>query len=75
MSIFLKFVPIFLNSRFFAGLVKMTHGFAVCDRQLAEAGARVVMAVRNTRSADELIKKWQNDWSGKSFALNIEVHT
>ncbi|KAK1371952.1 dehydrogenase/reductase SDR family member FEY-like [Heracleum sosnowskyi] len=42
-------------------------------RQLAEAGAHVVMAVRNTTSADELIKKWQHDWSGKGLPLNIEV--
>ncbi|XP_019200098.1 PREDICTED: retinol dehydrogenase 11-like [Ipomoea nil] len=42
-------------------------------RQLAEAGAHVVMAVRNTKAANELIKKWQEDWAGKGLPLNIEV--
>ncbi|KAM7479567.1 hypothetical protein LguiA_027780 [Lonicera macranthoides] len=42
-------------------------------RQLAEAGAHVVMAVRNPKAADELIKKWQDEWSGKGLPLNIEV--
>ncbi|XP_050376612.1 dehydrogenase/reductase SDR family member FEY-like isoform X1 [Argentina anserina] len=42
-------------------------------RQLAEAGAHVVMAVRNTKAAEELIQKWQNEWSGMGLPLNIEV--
>ncbi|XP_062109176.1 dehydrogenase/reductase SDR family member FEY-like [Humulus lupulus] len=42
-------------------------------RQLAEAGAHVVMAVRNTKAAHELIQKWQNEWSGMGLPLNIEV--
>ncbi|KAF3639039.1 hypothetical protein FXO38_22890 [Capsicum annuum] len=42
-------------------------------RQLAEAGAHVVMAVRSTNRAQELIRKWQEDWSGKGLPLNIEV--
>lgn len=31
------------------------------------------MAVRNTKNAQELIRKWQEDWSGKGLPLNIEV--
>ncbi|RXH75282.1 hypothetical protein DVH24_030003 [Malus domestica] len=42
-------------------------------RQLAESGAHVVMAVRNTKTANELIQKWQNEWSGMGLPLNIEV--
>ncbi|XP_040998700.1 dehydrogenase/reductase SDR family member FEY-like isoform X2 [Juglans microcarpa x Juglans regia] len=42
-------------------------------RQLAEAGAHVVMAVRNPKAANELIQKWQNEWSGMGLPLNIEV--
>ncbi|XP_050130274.1 dehydrogenase/reductase SDR family member FEY-like [Malus sylvestris] len=42
-------------------------------RQLAESGAYVVMAVRNTKAANELIQKWQNEWSGMGLPLNIEV--
>ncbi|KAB1213178.1 WW domain-containing oxidoreductase [Morella rubra] len=42
-------------------------------RQLAEAGAHVVMAVRNTKVAHELIQKWQNEWSGMGLPLNLEV--
>lgn len=42
-------------------------------RQLAEAGAHVVMAVRNPKVAHELIQKWQNEWSGVGLPLNIEV--
>ncbi|PON92573.1 Short-chain dehydrogenase/reductase [Trema orientale] len=42
-------------------------------RQLAEAGAHVVMAVRNTKAAQELIQKWQTEWSGLGLPLNIEV--
>ncbi|KAF3488845.1 hypothetical protein F2Q69_00057497 [Brassica cretica] len=38
--------------------------------QLAEAGAHVVMAVRNTKAAQELIQQWQNEWSGKGLPLN-----
>ncbi|KAG6420917.1 hypothetical protein SASPL_117462 [Salvia splendens] len=41
--------------------------------QLAEAGGHVVMAVRNTKAANDLIKKWQENWSGKGLPLNIEV--
>lgn len=43
------------------------------DRQLAESGAHVVMAVRNTKAAHELIQKWQSEWSGMGLPLNIEV--
>lgn len=42
-------------------------------RQLSEAGGHVVMAVRNPKAANDLIKKWQEDWSGKGLPLNIEV--
>ncbi|KAG6625092.1 dehydrogenase/reductase SDR family member FEY-like [Carya illinoinensis] len=42
-------------------------------RQLAEAGAYVVMAVRNPKAASELIQKWQNEWAGMGLPLNIEV--
>lgn len=42
-------------------------------RQLAEAGAHVIMAVRNPKAAHELIVKWQTEWSGKGLPLNIEV--
>lgn len=56
--------PFSLMYKFFA--------FAL-DRQLAEAGAHVVMAVRSTNRAQELIRKWQEEWSGKGLPLNIEV--
>ncbi|KAK9204889.1 hypothetical protein WN943_015154 [Citrus x changshan-huyou] len=42
-------------------------------RQLAESGAHVVMAVRNLKAANELIQKWQEEWSGKGLPLNIEA--
>ncbi|XP_010442865.1 PREDICTED: retinol dehydrogenase 11-like [Camelina sativa] len=44
-------------------------------RQLAEAGAHVVMAVRNIKAAYELIQQWQTKWSasGKGLPLNIEA--
>ena len=42
-------------------------------RQLAESGAHVVMAVRNTKAAQDLIQKWQNDWSGMGLPLNVEA--
>ncbi|KAK4479250.1 hypothetical protein RD792_014761 [Penstemon davidsonii] len=42
-------------------------------RQLAEAGGHVVMAVRNTKAANDLITKWQEEWYGKGLPLNIEV--
>ncbi|CAH2070157.1 unnamed protein product [Thlaspi arvense] len=45
-------------------------------RQLAEAGAHVVMAVRNTKAAHELILQWQTKWSASGKArlpLNIQV--
>ncbi|MBA0732570.1 hypothetical protein Gogos_016650 [Gossypium gossypioides] len=40
-------------------------------RQLAEAGAHVVMAVRNPKAAHELINQWSASWQG--LPLNIEV--
>ncbi|KAL5542652.1 hypothetical protein UlMin_010362 [Ulmus minor] len=42
-------------------------------RQLAQSGAHVVMAVRNTKAAQELIRKWQNEWEGMGLPLNIEA--
>ncbi|KAG4939866.1 hypothetical protein AAZX31_16G192500 [Glycine max] len=42
-------------------------------RQLAQSGAHVVMAVRNTKAAQELIQKWQVDSEGLSIPLNVEV--
>lgn len=42
-------------------------------RQLAESGAHVVMAVRNTKTGQELVQKWQSEWSGMGLPLNIEV--
>ncbi|XP_075504952.1 dehydrogenase/reductase SDR family member FEY-like [Primulina tabacum] len=42
-------------------------------RQLAEAGAHVVMAVRNSKAANELIKKWQEEWLGRGLPLDMEV--
>ncbi|GLU12813.1 hypothetical protein SLE2022_294720 [Rubroshorea leprosula] len=42
-------------------------------RQLAEAGAHVVMAVRNTKAANELIQKWQNERPEGGLPLNVEV--
>ncbi|KAF6160765.1 hypothetical protein GIB67_035966 [Kingdonia uniflora] len=42
-------------------------------RQLAESGAHVVMAVRKTKAAHELIQKWQNEQSGMGLLLNVEV--
>ncbi|KAL3529420.1 hypothetical protein ACH5RR_008742 [Cinchona calisaya] len=42
-------------------------------RQLAEAGGHVIMAVRNTKAAHDLIRKWQEDWAGRGLPLNIEV--
>ncbi|VVB15773.1 unnamed protein product [Arabis nemorensis] len=44
-------------------------------RQLAEAGAHVVMAVRNIKAAHELIQQWQTKWShsGESLPLNIQA--
>ncbi|XP_061348010.1 dehydrogenase/reductase SDR family member FEY-like [Gastrolobium bilobum] len=42
-------------------------------RQLAQSGAHVVMAVRNTKAAQELIQKWQNESAGLGIALNVEV--
>lgn len=43
-------------------------------RQLAEAGAHVVMAVRKTKLAHELIHEWQLERSGDFPPLNVEVH-
>ncbi|EAY84202.1 hypothetical protein OsI_05582 [Oryza sativa Indica Group] len=42
-------------------------------RQLALAGGHVVMAVRRTKLAQELIQKWQNDNSEIGKPLNAEV--
>ncbi|XP_020221734.1 dehydrogenase/reductase SDR family member FEY [Cajanus cajan] len=42
-------------------------------RQLAQSGAHVVMAVRNTKAAQELIQKWQIDSEGLSIPVNVEV--
>lgn len=42
-------------------------------RQLAQAGAHVVMAVRRPKTAHELIQKWQNEKSECSMPLNVEV--
>uniref|UniRef100_A0A0E0LL06 WW domain-containing oxidoreductase n=1 Tax=Oryza punctata TaxID=4537 RepID=A0A0E0LL06_ORYPU len=42
-------------------------------RQLALAGGHVVMAVRRTKLAHELIQKWQNDNSETGKPLNAEV--
>ncbi|GAV85024.1 adh_short domain-containing protein [Cephalotus follicularis] len=42
-------------------------------RQLAESGAHVVMAVRNPKAAHDLIQNWQNERTGVSLPLNIEV--
>ena len=40
---------------------------------MAQSGAHVVMAVRNTKAAQELIQKWQVDSEGLSIPLNVEV--
>ncbi|CAL9060695.1 unnamed protein product [Musa banksii] len=42
-------------------------------RQLAESGAHVVMAVRRTKLAHELIQNWQNDKSEIGLTLNVEA--
>ncbi|WCJ34726.1 NAD(P)-binding Rossmann-fold superfamily protein [Euphorbia peplus] len=43
-------------------------------RQLAEGGAHVVMAVRNTNTANQLIQSWQNESSSRiGLPLNLEV--
>ncbi|GJN18801.1 hypothetical protein PR202_gb06003 [Eleusine coracana subsp. coracana] len=42
-------------------------------RQLALAGAHVVMAVRRPKVAQELIQKWQNESSENGRPLNAEV--
>ncbi|KAL6629713.1 hypothetical protein ACP70R_029478 [Stipagrostis hirtigluma subsp. patula] len=42
-------------------------------RQLAQAGAHVVMAVRRPKVAQELIQKWQNENSETGRPLNAEV--
>uniref|UniRef100_A0A453MVT9 WW domain-containing oxidoreductase n=3 Tax=Aegilops tauschii subsp. strangulata TaxID=200361 RepID=A0A453MVT9_AEGTS len=42
-------------------------------RQLAQAGAHLVMAVRRPKVARELIQKWQNEQTEVSMPLNIEV--
>ncbi|KAL8120774.1 dehydrogenase/reductase SDR family member FEY-like [Apium graveolens] len=63
-----------LSSDFTCIITGSTSGIgSQIARQLAEAGAHVVMAVRNTKAAHELILKWQYDWSGKGLPLNIEV--
>lgn len=47
--------------------------FSFLNRQLAESGAHIIMAVRNPKAANDLIKKWQEEWSGRGLPLNIEV--
>lgn len=42
-------------------------------RQLAQAGAHVVMAVRRPKVAHDLIQKWQNEKPECSMPLNVEV--
>nr|CAB3445313.1 unnamed protein product [Digitaria exilis] len=42
-------------------------------RQLAQAGAHVVMAVRRPKVAQELIQKWQNENSETGTPINAEV--
>ncbi|CAL4890447.1 unnamed protein product [Urochloa decumbens] len=42
-------------------------------RQLLQAGAHVVMAVRRPKVAQELIQKWQNESSETGTPLNAEV--
>ncbi|URE17338.1 KR domain [Musa troglodytarum] len=42
-------------------------------RQLAESGAHVVMAVRRTKLAHELIQNWKNDKSEIGLTLNVEM--
>ncbi|PAN03634.1 hypothetical protein GQ55_1G011100 [Panicum hallii var. hallii] len=42
-------------------------------RQLTQAGAHVVMAVRRPKVAQELIQKWQNESSETGTPLNAEV--
>ncbi|MQL97559.1 hypothetical protein Taro_030254 [Colocasia esculenta] len=42
-------------------------------RQLAKSGAHVVMAVRKTKMAQELIQKWQTEDSEMGPPLNVEV--
>ncbi|ERM94668.1 hypothetical protein AMTRI_Chr03g143460 [Amborella trichopoda] len=42
-------------------------------RQLAESGAHLIMACRNTKAGEELIQKWQEEWTGMGVPLNIEV--
>ncbi|KAL6848516.1 hypothetical protein ACP4OV_021810 [Aristida adscensionis] len=42
-------------------------------RQLLQAGAHVVMAVRRPKMAQELIQKWQNENSETGAPLNAEV--
>jgi hypothetical protein len=43
------------------------------NRQLALAGAHVVMAVRRPKVAQDLIQKWQNENSETGRPLNAEV--
>ncbi|MCL7031635.1 hypothetical protein MKW94_023964 [Papaver nudicaule] len=42
-------------------------------RQLAEAGAHLIMAVRKPKVAQELIQKWQDEQLGLGLPLNVEV--
>jgi hypothetical protein len=53
----------------------LTCFFFLCyqNRQLALAGAHVVIAVRRTKVAQELIQKWQNENSEDGRPLNAEV--
>ncbi|XP_073102798.1 dehydrogenase/reductase SDR family member FEY isoform X1 [Elaeis guineensis] len=41
--------------------------------QLAQSGAHVVMAVRKTKLAHDLIQKWQNEKAEMELPLNVEV--
>lgn len=43
------------------------------NRQLAQGGAHVVMAVRKINLAQELIGKWQEEKGGMVMPLNVEV--
>lgn len=54
----------------FGFLISSSH---ILFRQLAEAGAHVVMAVRKPNAAQDLIQKWQTEWSGMGLPLNVEV--
>lgn len=63
----------FVTGLSYQSLFAMSSNFSFFNRQLAESGAHVVMAVRNLKAANELIQKWQEEWSGRGLPLNIEV--